>query len=97
MNPDTHTVNHSIIDAGNGKVLYTSPGQQIGGGFFGTQGVIGGAFGPHGLAGGFGHGPFGLGFGPWRAPGGFMGGAGFWHYGSHPILQHNYLSGEAII
>jgi hypothetical protein len=83
VNPETHTAYHTIIDGGNGKVLYTSPGQQMGGrgGFFGTPGALGGAFGPHGLAGGFGHGPFGfgLGFGPWRAPGGFMGVGGMWH------------------
>jgi hypothetical protein len=85
VNPETHTAYHTIIDAGNGKVLYTSPGQQMDrGGFFGTPRVFGGAFGPlgpHGLAGGFGHGPFGFGFGfgPWRAPGGFMGGDGLWH------------------
>ena len=64
VNPETYMVHHTIIDAGNGKVLYTSPGQQIGGGgFFGTPGVLGGAFGLHGLADGFGHGPFGFGFG----------------------------------
>ena len=72
-----------MIDAGNGKVLYTSPGQQMGGGgLFGRLGVLGGGFGPlgpHGLAGGFGHVPFGFGFGPWRGPGGFMGGDGIWH------------------
>jgi hypothetical protein len=83
LNPDTHTAYHTIIDAGNGKVLYISQGQQMDrGGFFGRLGVIGGAFGPlrpHGLAGGFGHGPFGFGFGPWRTPGGFMGGDGIWH------------------
>jgi uncharacterized membrane protein YkoI len=83
VNPETHTAYHSIIDAGNGKVLYISPGQQMGGGgIFGRPGALGGAFGPlgpHGLAGGFGHGPFGFGFGPWRAPGGFMGGDGIWH------------------
>jgi hypothetical protein len=78
LNPETHTVYHTIIDAGNGKVLYTSPGQQMdGGGFFGPLRAMGGPFGPfgpHGLAGGFGHGPFG--FGPWGTPGGFMGGGG---------------------
>jgi uncharacterized membrane protein YkoI len=82
VNPETHTAYHTIIDAGNGKVLYTSSGQQMGGpGFFGTPGVLGGAFGPHGLAGGFGHGPFGFGFGfgPWRTLGGFIGGGGMWH------------------
>ena len=84
VNPERYMVHHTIIDAGNGKVLYTSPGQQMdGGGFFGRPGALGGAFGPlggpHGLAGGFGHGPFGFGFGPWRAPGGFMSGGGMWH------------------
>ena len=85
VNPETHTAYHTIIDAGNGKVLYTSPGQQMErGGFFGRPGALGGGFGPlgpHGLAGGFGHGPFGFGFGfgPWRAPGGFIGGGGMWH------------------
>jgi hypothetical protein len=84
VNPETHTAYHTIIDAGNGKVLYTSPTQQMGGGgFFGMPRALGGGFGPlgglHGLAGGFGHGPFGFEFGPWRALGGFMGGDGIWH------------------
>jgi uncharacterized membrane protein YkoI len=84
VNPVTQTAYHTIIDAGNGNVLYTSPGQQMGGpGFFGTPGAFGpiGSLGPHGSAGGFGHGPFGFGFGfgPWKAPGGFMGGGGPWH------------------
>jgi hypothetical protein len=84
VNPETHTAYHTIIDAGNGKVLYTSPTQQMGGGgFFGMPRALGGGFGPlgglHGLAGGFGHGLFGFGFGPWRALGGFMGGDGIWH------------------
>jgi hypothetical protein len=78
VNPETHAVYHTIIDAGNGKVLYTSPALQMGGGgFFGAPGAFGpfGPLGPHGLAGGFGHGPFGFGFGfgPWSTPGGFMG------------------------
>jgi hypothetical protein len=69
VNPGTHTTYFTIIDAGNGKVLYTSPAQQMSGGsFFGRPGALGGAFGPpggpHGLAGGFGHGPFGFGHGP---------------------------------
>jgi hypothetical protein len=83
VNPETHIAYHTIIDAGNGKVLYTSPGQQMyGGGIFGMPRALGRAFGPlgpHGLAGGFGHGPFGFGVGPWRAHGGFMGGDGIWH------------------
>jgi uncharacterized membrane protein YkoI len=69
VNPGTHTTYFTFIDAGNGKVLYTSPSQQMSeGGFFGRPGALGGAFGPpggpHGLAGGFGHGPFGFGHGP---------------------------------
>jgi hypothetical protein len=85
VNPETQTAYHTIIDAGNGKVLYTSADQQMDrGGFFGTPRALSGPFGPlgpHGLAGGFGHGPFGFGFGfgPWRAHGGFMGEDGIWH------------------
>ena len=62
MNPTTHTGYLTIVDAGNGKVLYTSQGQQMGGGPSGIPGAMGGAFGGHplhGLRGGFGHGPFG--------------------------------------
>jgi uncharacterized membrane protein YkoI len=80
VNPETHTAYLTIIDAGNGKVLYTTQGQQMGGGFFGTSRHMEGAFGspgPYELAGGFGHGPFGPGL--WRSPGGFMGGVGLWH------------------
>jgi hypothetical protein len=44
MNPTTHTGYLTIVDAGNGKVLYTSQGQQMGGHFC-TPGAIGGAFG----------------------------------------------------
>ncbi|MFL6460497.1 MAG: PepSY domain-containing protein, partial [Nitrososphaeraceae archaeon] len=31
VSPETHTAYHTIIDAGTGKVLYTSPAQQMGG------------------------------------------------------------------
>jgi hypothetical protein len=51
MNPTTHTGYLTIVDAGNGKVLYTSQGQQMGGHFC-TPGTVGGAFGAgplHGL------------------------------------------------
>jgi uncharacterized membrane protein YkoI len=64
VNPTTHTGYLTIVDAGNGKVLYTSQGQQMGGSF-GTPEVMGGAFGGRPLhggfggGGGFGHGPFG--------------------------------------
>ena len=47
VNPETHTAYHTIIDAGNGMVLYTSPAQQMGGGgFFGMPRALGGGFGP---------------------------------------------------
>lgn len=80
VNPENETLHKVIIDPGNGQVLYTSPGIQMGEDFFGTPGVLGGGFGPlgsHVLAGGFGHGPFE--FGAWSTPGGFMGGGGIWH------------------
>ena len=54
VNPTTHIGYLTIVDAGNGKVLYTSQGQQMGG-----------SFGPHPLhglrggGGGFGYGAFG--------------------------------------
>jgi len=64
VNPTTHTGYLTIVDAGNGKVLYTSQGQQMGGSS-GTPEAMGGAFGGRTLhgglggGGGFGHGPFG--------------------------------------
>src|SRR6188472_254638 len=65
VNPTTHTGYLTIVDAGNGKVLYTSQGQQMGGSS-GTPEAMGGAFGGRPLhggfrggEGGFGHGPFG--------------------------------------
>lgn len=93
VDPAKDTLYRVIIDAGNGQVLYTSEGRQIGS-FgqpmfrpFGHGGFWHGPFGPfgslepHGLAGGFAHGPFGfgLGFGPWKAPGGFMDVGGPWN------------------
>lgn len=82
VNLGTHRTYFTIIDAGNGKVLYTSSGQQIGGeGLFGPFGLMRGPFtqfGPYGLAAGFGHGPFAFGY--WSTPGGFMNAGGrTWH------------------
>jgi uncharacterized membrane protein YkoI len=60
LNAQDHTGHLTIVDAGNGKVLYTSQGQQMGSlgrpafGSFGQWGV-------HGFGGGFWHGIFG----PW--------------------------------
>lgn len=78
VNPAAQTGYLTIVDAGNGKVLYTSQGQQIGIGSFGTSGALG-PHGQHGPADKWEHGPFG--FGPWRAQGGFFGGGGggMWH------------------
>ncbi len=65
----TNETGHKVIvDAGNGKVLYTSEGIPIGSfGHLGHPGKL--MFGP------FGHG----GFGPWRAQGGLMSGDEIWH------------------
>ena len=55
VNGQDHTGHMIIVDAGNGKVLYRSQGQQMG-----SFGPIFGSFGPlgaHGF-GGFWHGPF---------------------------------------
>ena len=57
VDPAKETGHKVIVDAGNGKVLYTSEGIPIGSfGHLGHSGKL--MFGP------FGHG----GFGPWRAP-----------------------------
>jgi uncharacterized membrane protein YkoI len=68
VDPAKETGHKVIVDAGNGKVLYTSQGIPISSfGHFGHPGTL--MFGP------FGHG----GFGPWKTSGGFMGGDGIWH------------------
>jgi uncharacterized membrane protein YkoI len=76
INPAAQTGYLTIVDAGNGKVLYTSQGQQMGIGSFGTSGALGPQHGP---ADRWEHGSFG--FGPWRAQRGFFGGGGggMWH------------------
>jgi len=80
VNPAAQTGYLTIVDAGNGKVLNTSQGQQMGIGSFGTSDLALGPHGQHGPADRWEHGPFG--FGPWRAQGGFFGGGGgggMWH------------------
>jgi len=62
LNPQDQTGHLTIVDAGNGKVLYTSQG--VSRGSFGQSPGFGpfGTFGPlvgHGFGGGFWHGPFG--------------------------------------
>jgi uncharacterized membrane protein YkoI len=72
LDPTNDRAYKVIIDAGNGQVLYTSEGKQMGfGGNNGGFGPFGHGFGPFGL------GPFG--FAPWSTSGGFMGGGGLWH------------------
>jgi hypothetical protein len=80
-NPTNNTLSKVIVDAGNGKVLYTSPGMSINLTQFAMKGMDGmnngfghggfghGGFGHGGFGhGGFGHGGFGHGgFGQWGA------------------------------
>ena len=62
------TLYRTIIDAGNGQVLYTSQGRQIGTGEFGSFDHLRGPFG----FGGFGHGPSNF-FGHWDKSSGMSG------------------------
>jgi hypothetical protein len=60
-NPTNNTISKVIVDAGNGKVLYTSPGISINSTQFALRGMNGGfgfghwGFGHHGMNGGFGN------------------------------------------
>jgi hypothetical protein len=79
-NPTTDAAHKVIIDAGNGLVLSTSEGKQIGSW---DQSMSGGSF-EHGRGherfGGYGgFGPFGHGFGPLGIGSGFGPFGGFWH------------------
>jgi hypothetical protein len=68
VNQSAHTLYMTLVDAGNGKVLYTSQGVALGNGIpgpsfprmFGPLGQVG----PHGFGERFGQGQFG--FGHWR-------------------------------
>ena len=78
-NPTNDTAHMVIVDAGNGHVLYTSGGKQIGSWgqpMFGPFGY--GRGGHEGFGGASGFGPFGHGFGPFHG-GGFGPFGGFWH------------------
>lgn len=80
VNPTNDTAHKVIIDAGNGQVLYTSEGKQIGPrgqSMFESFGQGRGHEGFGGGGGGFG--PFGHGFGPFGGGGGFGPFGGFWH------------------
>ncbi len=77
-NPTNNTISKVIVDAGNGKVLYTSSGISINS----TQFAMNGMKGMNGMAGGFGHGGFGYGgFGHGGFGHGGFGHGGFGHGG----------------
>jgi hypothetical protein len=79
-NPTNDTAHIVIIDAGNGQVLYTSEGKQIGSwGQLSMFGPFGQEKGHEGFGGSRGFGPFGYGFGPFHGGGGFGPFEGFWH------------------
>lgn len=62
-NPANNTISHVIVDAGNGKVLYTSPGIPLNSTQFAMRGMNGGfgfgLWGFHDMNNGFGHWGFG--------------------------------------
>jgi hypothetical protein len=66
VDPTNDAPHKVIVDAGNGQILYTSEGKQIGSFRDSMFGPFGHGFGPFG----HGFGPFGHGFGPF---------GGFWH------------------
>jgi uncharacterized membrane protein YkoI len=71
-NPTNDTAHKVVVDAGNGQVLHTSEGKQIGSGAQSMFGSFGQGREHKGFGGGSGFGPFGhgFGFGPF---------GGFWH------------------
>jgi len=77
-NPTDNTAHIVIIDAGNGQVLYTSEGKQIGSWGQSMFTSFGQGKGHEGT-GGRGFGPFGHGFGPFHGSGEFGPFEGFWH------------------
>jgi hypothetical protein len=79
MNPTNDTANKVIVDAGNGQVLHTSEGKQIGSADQSMLESFGQGRGHEGFGGKNGFGPFGHGFGPFGGGGGFGPFGGFWH------------------
>jgi hypothetical protein len=77
-NPTNDTVHNVIVDAGNGQVLYTSEGKQLGSLGKSMFEPFGQERGHEGFGGGW-FGPFGHGFGPLHSGGGFGPFGGFWH------------------
>jgi uncharacterized membrane protein YkoI len=78
-NPTNDTVHKVIVDAGNGQVLHTSEGKQIGSEAQSMFESFGQRKGHEGFGGGGGFGPFGHSFGPFGGGGGFGPFGGFWH------------------
>src|ERR671919_175236 len=70
-NPTNDTVHKVIVDAGNGQVLHTSEGKQIGSEAQSMFESFGQRTGHEGFGGGGGFGPFGHSFGPFGGGGGF--------------------------
>jgi hypothetical protein len=78
MNPTNDTAHKVIVDAGNGQILHTSEGKQIGSEAQSMFESFGQGREHKGFGGGGGFGPFGHGFGPFGG-GGFGPFGGFWH------------------
>ena len=76
VSPANDTAHKVIVDAGNGQVIHTSEGKQLGSVARSMFGSFGEGIGHERLGGISGFGPFGHGFGPFHNNGGL---GGFWH------------------
>jgi hypothetical protein len=76
VSPTNDTAHKVIVDAGNGQVIHTSEGKQLGSVARSMFGSFGEGIGQERLGGIGGFGPFGHGFGPFHNNGGL---GGFWH------------------
>jgi uncharacterized membrane protein YkoI len=76
VSPTNDTAHKVIVDAGNGQVIHTSEGNQLGSVARSMFGSFGEGIGHERLGGIGGFGPFGHGFGPFHNNGGL---GGFWH------------------
>jgi uncharacterized membrane protein YkoI len=79
VNPTNDTTHKVIIDAGNGQLLHTSEGKQIGSAGHSMFESFGQERGYAGFGGKGGFGTFGHGFGPFGSGIGFGSFGGFWH------------------
>jgi hypothetical protein len=79
VNPTNDMAHKVIIDAGNGQVLHTSEGKQIGSMDQSMFESFGQGRGHEGFGGKGVFGPFGHSFGPFGSGGGFGPFGGFWH------------------